>query len=395
MDCAAPRRQRNEGKRHFPHGFCGASHRGLLARIISQSVVAGGPVVWFVPKAKHVASEVRQRAGNRLLTPTVRNRSRNQLARNQLREQAAGARDNVARDSNRIPLRIESINVKPSFVRTLLFLALSGATAFAADCDRACLRGIVTQYLNAMVAHNPAVLPLASKARFTEDTVERKLGEGLWKDATGLRGYRQDILDVRQGVAASQVIVEESGMPVMLVLRLKVAGKKISEIETQVTRSRAEGAIFNIDAIKTPRAEMNLVPRKAQLDKREDAIKIAEFYPAGLKIGSFVEVNAPFAADAYRIENGTVTAGAGCGRAGCEDIKGQKIMKHPDITTRVAAVDEDLGIVLLRMNFGNTGSYGPGNALIVWEAFKVYGGQIHAVEAFMRVMPAGAGSGWD
>jgi len=35
------------------------------------------------------------------------------------------------------------------------------------------------------------------------------------------------------------------------------------------------------------------------------------------------------------------------------------------------------------------------NALIVWEAFKVYGGQIHAVEAFMETMPAGAGDGWD
>jgi hypothetical protein len=70
-------------------------------------------------------------------------------------------------------------------------------------------------------------------------------------------------------------------------------------------------------------------------------------------------------------------------------------MKHPAITTRVVAVDEQLGIVLLRMNFGDTGSYGPGNALIVWEAFKVYGEQIHAVEAFMKVMPATAGSGWD
>jgi hypothetical protein len=65
------------------------------------------------------------------------------------------------------------------------------------------------------------------------------------------------------------------------------------------------------------------------------------------------------------------------------------------LTTQVAAVDEELPIVLLRMNFGDTGSYGPGNALIVWEAFKIYGGQIHAVEAFMRVMPASAGSGWD
>ena len=58
---------------------------------------------------------------------------------------------------------------------------------------------------------------------------------------------------MRQGVAASQVVVEESGMPVMLVLRMKIAGKKITEVETQVTRSRAEGAIFNIDALQTAR----------------------------------------------------------------------------------------------------------------------------------------------
>jgi hypothetical protein len=279
-------------------------------------------------------------------------------------------------------------------LKVTLLLTIA-AFAHAADCDRDCLRGVITQYLDAMIAHNPAAAPVAPKVRFTEDTVEMRLGEGLWKNASKLGGYRQDILDVRQGVAASQVIVEESGMPVMLVLRLKVADTKITEAETQVTRSRAEGAIFNIDAIKTPSKAMNLTPERGQRNSREDAIKVAQFYPAGLKIGSFEEVNAPFASDAYRIENGTITAGGGCARAGCENLKTQKIMKHPAITSRVAAVDEEQGIVLLRMNFGDTGSYGPGNALIVWEAFKVYGGQIHAVEAFMRVMPAGAGSGWD
>ncbi|HTW67778.1 MAG TPA: hypothetical protein VME17_24350, partial [Bryobacteraceae bacterium] len=93
--------------------------------------------------------------------------------------------------------------------------------------------------------------------------------------------------------------------------------------------------------------------------------------------------------------NGFVTAGPGCSRPGCENIKTQNIMQHPFITTRVVAVDEALGIVLLRMNFGQTKAYGQGNALVVWEEFKVYGGQIHAVEAFMKIMPAGLGSGWD
>ena len=47
------------------------------------------------------------------------------------------------------------------------------------------------------------------------------------------------------------------------------------------------------------------------------------------------------------------------------------------------------------MDFGSIPkAYGPGNALVVWEVFKVYGGQIHAINAFMRMMPADAGSGW-
>jgi hypothetical protein len=131
----------------------------------------------------------------------------------------------------------------------------------------------------------------------------------------------------------------------MLALRLKIADKKISEVEAQVARNRSEGAIFNVDVLKTPSKGMNLVPDRAQLNSREEAIKIAQFYPAGLKVGSVVEVDAPFAPDAYRIENGGVMAGPGCARPGCENIKTQSIIQHPAITTCVAAVDEELGIV--------------------------------------------------
>jgi hypothetical protein len=90
-------------------------------------------------------------------------------------------------------------------------------------------------------------------------------------------------------------------------------------------------------------------------------------------------------------------AGKGCTfqPPSCEDIKGQGISTHPGLSYRVVAVDEELGITLLRINFGRADRYGVGNALMVWEAFKVYGGQIHAVEAFMKIMPADAGSGWD
>jgi len=248
-----------------------------------------------------------------------------------------------------------------------------------------------------MVAHKPGALPLAANVRFTEDTVDMKLGDGLWKRASKIRPYRLDILDAVQGVAASQVVVEEAGYPVMLMLRLKVADKKITEVESQVTRSQKEGAIFAVDALQSASPSMLMPVDPAKRSSRAEAIRLAEYYPAGLEVGSFLTVNAPFASDAYRLENGRLMAGKGCNLnpPSCEDIKAQQISTHTGLSYRVVAVDEELGITLLRINFGPADRYGAGNGLMVWEAFKVYGGQIHAVEAFMKIMPADAGSGWD
>ena len=264
----------------------------------------------------------------------------------------------------------------------------------AGTCSRECLRGFITQYLDAMVSHDPKAVPMAPTVCFTEDTKTLPLGEGLWKGASKIRPYRQDFLDVREGIAASHVVVEENGTPVMLALRLKIENKNITEIETMVTRSKAEGALFDIEKLTTPRAAMNVVPDPSQLMSHAKLIWIAEIYAAGLKVGgNFDAVNAPFAPDAYRIENGTTTAGPGA-RAGSENIRTQRVMAHLDITYRIAAVDEEVGIALLRLDFGNTKSYGPGNALTLFEAFKIYGRQIHAVEAFMDIMPENTPSGW-
>src|SRR5690242_4718194 len=145
-----------------------------------------------------------------------------------------------------------------------LALSAGAQTRSSSSCDRECLRGFITDYLNAMVAHRPQSLQLASGVRFTEDTKTLMLGEGLWKGASKLRPYRQDFLDVRDGMAATHVIVEENGNPVMLAIRLKISAKKITEIETMVTRNRTEGAIFSVDALQTPRAAMNVVPEPSQ-----------------------------------------------------------------------------------------------------------------------------------
>lgn len=283
------------------------------------------------------------------------------------------------------------------FAAALLFLLVDGQSFRAQGaCDRGCLQGFITQYLDALIAHNPAALPAAANLKFTEDGVVMKPGDGLWKTASRLRPYRQEFIDVREGVAGAHVVVEEGDKPVMVVLRLKVVNRRITQAETVVVRSREEGMLFEPEALKAATPAMAIVPPKAQLHTREEAIRIAELYPAGLRAGSFVKVDVPFAPDAYRFENGRLMAGPGCTFApGCDNIKTQRIPTLAETSSRVAAVDEEMGLVWLRLDFG-AGSIGPSKTtkLIVWEAFKVYGGQIHAVEAFMEAAPMGASSGW-
>jgi hypothetical protein len=289
----------------------------------------------------------------------------------------------------------------------LMLAALAGsaitahtASAASAACDRECLRSTMTTFLYALLKHDASRVPVAGNVRVTEDAIEKPLDKvGLFRTVTRLRGYRQDILDERAGMAGADVVVEEVGAPVLLVVRLKVVDRKITEVETVATRSRADGLIFNIDGLSAPSEEMNYAPRPEQLASRKDAIDAALHYPAGLNAAkTFAAVNAPFAPNAYRYENGQVMAGPDCKFApGCQDISTQSLAifeRLGNVVTRVIGVDERLGVVWLRMAWGAQKE--GGDQLTVWEAFKVYDGQIHAVEAFMKILPVELRSGgWE
>jgi hypothetical protein len=290
------------------------------------------------------------------------------------------------------------------FARILLLACAWSITANAAQpataCDRECLRGKVTQLLHALVKHDVSTLPVAATLRVTEDAVEKPLAKvGLVNTVSRLRGFRQDIIDERAGVAGAHVMVEESGAPMMLVVRVKVVADQLTEIELVATRSRTEGLIFNIDGLATPSAVTGYAPRLEQLASRDDALKAALHYPTGLNAAkTFAAVDAPFAADAYRFENGNLMAGPGCTfNPGCANIATQSLAifeRLGDVQTRVIAVDERMGIVWLRMAWGVQKE--GGDQLTVWETFKVYDGKIHAVEAFMKILPVEKrNGGWE
>lgn len=281
-----------------------------------------------------------------------------------------------------------------AFALLAIVSALYARPAAAKSCDRACLGDLLTQYLKAMVAHNPSELPAISNVRYTENGQVMKLGDGIWRTASGLGNYRLDILDVPGHTAGTQAVIEADGKPVLFALRIKERGGKIIQIEAMVVPNDKSALIFNPAGYLQGNSQMALVPPASQIDSRATAIKTAMKYPAGLKIGSFVQADTPFASDAYRIENGIHTAGPGCKIKGCENIKAQDIIKHPQVRARFAAYDRRLGLVLLYLDFGQTSRYGQGRKLVTFEAFKVYGGQIHAVNAVLRITSVSATSGW-
>lgn len=285
-----------------------------------------------------------------------------------------------------------------------LLLVSQGSSSVAqaqGACDRACLGGIMTQYLNALVANDPKAAPLAGKVRFTEDTVEMPVGNGFWKEAARLRPYRIDFLDVRENTAAVLSVFEDKkGLPVLFAARLKVADRRITEIETMVVRNAQEAMLFAPDNLKEQSAAMTRMPDKAQLMPRAQLIDIARRYPEGLRIGSFAKADVPFAPGAYRLENGVRMAGPGCTfqPPGCVDMRNQRIPTLAGITGDVVAVDEEAGLVLMRLDFGPgslMGAQAKGQVLVTFEGFKIYGGEMHAVEAVFESMPQGAPRGWE
>ncbi len=278
----------------------------------------------------------------------------------------------------------------------------SAATAVALPlppCDRECLRGALGQVLYAFVDHDVSKLPVAANLRVTEDGVEKALDKvGLVRSVTRLRGYRQDVIDERTGQVLAGVLVEESGAPVILVVRVKVEGDRLRELELISTRSRTDGMIFAIDHFTVARKAMSVVPRPAQLATRAEALEIALHYPRGLNSAkTFNAVDTPFAPEARRIENGALMAGPGCTfNKGCEDIGNQPLTifeRLGKVTLRDAVVDERTGIVALRLSWNQSG---PGSdKLTAWELFKVWDRQIHAVEAYIRLFkPEQELGGW-
>jgi hypothetical protein len=249
----------------------------------------------------------------------------------------------------------------------------------------------MTQFVDALVAHDASRLPLADSVRYTEDSANAQLGQGIWQSVTENGGFRQDYIDVRQQVAASHLLLLEGDTQVLYSVLLHVEDSEIAGIETLVQRVDENGFMRPTE-LGAPIRGMNDPVPAGMGHTRRQLIDIALTYPEGLRVGNFTDGGTPFSDDAYRVENGAITADQTDPRRRMYE---QNIIVHPGIIASVAAVDEENGIVVLWMNFGHTGNnYGVGNALVTFEAFKIWGNEIQSVLAFFKGLPISTARFW-
>ncbi len=295
---------------------------------------------------------------------------------------------------------------------------LAGGSASAAadgQCQRECLRGLMDQYLAALVAHDPARLSTTPDVKFTENTNRMSLGDGLWQTIGGLGTFKLYVEDPESHQAAFYGTVQENGAIALLGVRLKERDRRLSEVETFVIR-QATGIHGTFDKLvaASPVWEQPVPP--AERSSREAMIHDANQYFNGIIQGNGDIV--PFAEDFTRIENGQQTAPPPATASRPPMSVSAQFSSHMfdyihQIThRRFLLVDPERGLVYAVVMFQHPGNIpthfklisgtGPHpfslssypNTTEIIETFKIRGGKIHRIFAYVSLLPYRQKPGW-
>jgi hypothetical protein len=245
-------------------------------------------------------------------------------------------------------------------MRRLLLFAFSGifalGSAYGAGCDRACLKAMLDQYVNAVVQRNPAAAPLSVGYRETENGMVRRPGTGLWQSAKALGKLQRRYFDVESSQAGYFGTLEDESGTAVVTVRLKIEDRKITEAEWFLARkgdpgigtgagAQANAAFHDPDyLIAHPPAE-RVVPKAERLS-RADMVAITNSYFDGLTAhdGTLIIAHP----GCIRLENGFLTTQRPIPSGGVSDCTSPGAMANIFAVTarRYPIVDEEAGVVL-------------------------------------------------
>src|SRR5690606_38842424 len=113
--------------------------------------------------------------------------------------------------------------------------AAAGPSAQGA-CDRACLRSMLDQYLNAVITHDPSAAPIVVGFRQTENAVNVRPGNGTWETVTGFGRIARRYFDPVTGQAGYYGTLMEGETEILATVRVRVENKQLTEAEWYIAR---------------------------------------------------------------------------------------------------------------------------------------------------------------
>ncbi len=293
----------------------------------------------------------------------------------------------------------------------LLFAGLwlaSSITPVAAQsaCDRACLEGHITTYLDALYANSPNDVPLARNAKISDNNSLVNLRTAFWDEAKET-AYRWDIANPRLGdVAAEVVIRNEDGSYTMAVVRLKVQDNEVTEVEVVRANEGDADRLWGPERLVDHPLSKNLTNsiRVADRDSYYGLIAAAESYWRAFQTNGTDEYHpADLLYDTLRFENGLQTTGHfpdGSFRSAPDGFDTGRFIGRNLWDRRYPVVDEERGIVLSMVRFGIkdgmvSQSFVTSNDRLVGEFFQVKNGMIQEVHAVLWNLPDENPSVWE
>ncbi len=303
--------------------------------------------------------------------------------------------------------------------------------AQAADTglDRAALLKLADTYLAALVGHDPGQVPLAGDVKVVENVKRIKPGEGLWKTASaGPTEFKIVVPDSVLQEVGGLVVMQNEGKPAQVGFRLKLVNGKIVEAEHMAVAMR-DG---NNPMLQKPRPAIAMEIPYEYADSHGRLIYIAKSYYDALDNNN--GHLSPFASDCERHENGMRTAPFGGPSLGGAAIPGYpapppSLLGMQDCTAqidsgafqyittidnrRVEIADTVTGLAIgfshfrhpmTQKKFKITGNPNRQEAdmskqqafdMPAMHIYKIWGGQIHEIEAIGIVAPYNSPTGWE
>jgi hypothetical protein len=286
---------------------------------------------------------------------------------------------------------------------TMLALGALAKPSAQATCDRACLRTMLDRYLAAVIADDPAAVPLVVGFRQTENAINTRPGTGVWKTMTGLGEAQRRYVDAVTGQAAYYGTLDEGGTTVVATVRVRVENRQLTEGEWYIARpddpglggprqpGRPPANLLNPEYLTENPPPDRVVPRNQRSDRQALVRIVDSYFDAITSHDGSVALTHP---GCGRVENGTPApagrflppvrpAGQAAGPAPPAPAQGQAPPPGPSsndcvsglenfnlqmvVARRVPLVDEEAQVVLAYAVFiRRPGSPTPRNVFSEW-----------------------------